>query len=83
MSGMALDGVDFSNSTGLTWEQLSSASDITYAVLPALNLSGVNLTGKDMEGIDFSKCTGLTWGATCNGKRYDIYYTACYESIRC
>ena len=58
MSGMALDGVDFSNCTGLTWEQLSSARDITDATLPALNLSSVNLTGKDMEGIDFSKCTG-------------------------
>lgn len=53
-------GVDLSKCTGLTANQVLSAYSLDGAILPKIDFSGINLSGKYLSGVDFSQCVGLT-----------------------
>ena len=60
-TGRDLEYVNLSNCTGLTGEQLISASSLRYSTIPPVDFSGVDLTGKVLIGINgFHLVTGLT-----------------------
>ena len=60
--GKNLYYADLSNCTGITGEQIMSASDnIDWAKLPAITFSGnESFSGKTLRYADLSKCTGIT-----------------------
>ena len=61
--------VDLSNCTGLTWVQLAQARELVGVILPTLDLSDADMTGKNLQGVDFSRCTGLTWEQLASATR--------------
>ena len=59
--GKDLADADLSRCTGITAEQILSASDIYLAELPAITFSGnESFAGKDLRSTDLSRCTGIT-----------------------
>lgn len=65
----SVGSVDLSNCTGLTWVQLAQARELVGVILPTLDLSDADMTGKNLQGVDFSRCTGLTWEQLASATR--------------
>ena len=60
-SGRDIIDIDFRNCTGLTGEQIMSANNFIYNIIPSVDFTGVDLTGKYISYIDgFKLATGLT-----------------------
>ena len=60
-TGRSLVNVDLSNCSGLTGEQLMSASELSWITIPALDFTGVDFTGKRLISVTgFHLATGLT-----------------------
>jgi uncharacterized protein YjbI with pentapeptide repeats len=51
---------DLRNVTTLTQAQFLALSSLAGIKLPAIDLTGINFTGRGINGIDFSRTTGLT-----------------------
>lgn len=49
----SVGSVDLSNCTGLTWVQLAQARELVGVILPTLDLSDADMTGKNLQGVDF------------------------------
>lgn len=56
-------GGDFSNCTGLTWDELKHIRrwDMGRLIIPELDFSNIMLKGENISYIDFSKTKNLTW----------------------
>ena len=59
LSGISINGMDLSNTKGLTAQMFADSGWGTNVILPALAFSGNENLGSHAENVDYSKCTGM------------------------
>lgn len=65
-TGISFEGknlwlLDFSNATGLSWEQIAEADNFSGIRVPeGIDFTGVSFKGKDIDYVKFGNATGLT-----------------------
>lgn len=59
-TGLMLAGIDFSNCSGITGNQLASAMFISTCTFKDVDFNGADISGINAQRLDISACTGLT-----------------------